>query len=77
MHITAIEQEDFDEDNFWDEMEVFCSSLDIKQSAPPLEEYKLQKHEYFQTILVATKEVTHMHEDKVEIVSLSKEEDSS
>ena len=30
MHTTVAKQEDSDEDNFWDELEVFFLSLDVK-----------------------------------------------
>jgi hypothetical protein len=35
MCVPAAEQEDLDGDSFWDEMEVFFSSLDFKQCSHP------------------------------------------
>ena len=43
MHIAATEKEDFDEETFWDELEMFCSSLDIKQSTPSSNDNELQQ----------------------------------
>ncbi len=40
MYLTIAEQEDSNEENFWDELEMFCSSLDIKQSTPSLDNHE-------------------------------------
>ncbi len=39
--LQVVMQEDSDGEDFWEEMEVFCLSLDLKQSAPSSEEHKL------------------------------------
>ena len=57
MHITTIEKEEYDEDNFWDEMEKFCLSIDAKKSVPSSKDHELQhKHIEIHAIQVAAKE---------------------
>lgn len=77
MCAPTAKQEDSDGDDFWEEMEVFFSSLDLKQSTPSSEEHKLQQHEESLIIPVAPKEVTHEHKDRMEVISPSEEEESS
>lgn len=39
MHITTIEKKDSNEETFWDELEMFFSSLDMKKSAPSSDDH--------------------------------------
>lgn len=77
MHFTAVEKEDSDEDNIWDELEMFCSSIDIKKSAPSSKDHELQQKKLeTHTIPIAPKEVSHEHhEEDMEIISSQEEEE--
>lgn len=60
MHTTTTKQEDSNEDKFWDELEVFYLSIDVKRSNPSSKEHELQqKHKETHTIPLAPREVAH------------------
>ena len=76
IHITATEQKDSDEETFRDDLEMFCSSLDMKQSTPLSDDHELQQKQVENhTIPVTLKEVVYEHYKKdVEINYSQKEE---